>query len=447
MNYYMEYKQKLRKPEEAVKVVKSGDWVDYGFALGQPVELDKALAQRKVELKDIKVRGGLFFKPLEIIKADPKREVFTYSSWHFSGYERKLHDQGLCSYIPMIYRNKPFHYQKNLEVNVAFMSVTPMDKHGYFNFSLTNSATKAILEKAEIVILEINEKLPRALGGKDECIHISDVNYIVESNATDVFELPSAPLTDIDIKVANYIIDEIEDGCTIQLGIGGMPNAVGKLIAESDLQDLGMHTEMLVDAYYEIYEAGKLTNKFKNIDNGKGAWSFCVGSKKLYEWVDNNPGLAAYPINYTNSPYIMAQNDKLRTINNCVEIDLFGQTSSESAGTRQISGTGGQLDFVTGGYISKVGKSFVCFSSTYTDRKTGEIKSRIVPTLPSGEIVTDPRTQANFFVTEWGKVNLAGRSTWERAEMIISIAHPNFREELIKAAKEMNIWRRSNKIT
>lgn len=446
MSFMDEYRQKLRTPEEAVKVIKSGDWVDYDFGHAHPVALDKALAARKDELRDIKVRGTLALRPLEIVNVDPQREVFTYSSWHFSGYERKLHDQGLCNYIPMIYRNKPLFYRKSLEVDVAMISVTPMDKHGYFNFSLTNSASRAITEKAKIVIVEINEKLPRALGGREECIHISEVDYIVEGDNPDLPVLPPAGPTEIDKKIARFIVDEIEDGSTIQLGIGGMPNTVGTLIAESDLKDLGCHTEMLVDAYLAMYKAGKLTNKHKNIDTGRGAWTFCVGSKDLYEWVDDNPGLASYPVSYTNAPHVMAQNDKMVTINNCVEVDLFGQASSESAGTRQISGTGGQLDFLTGGYMSNGGKSFICFTSTYTDKKTGEVKSRVVPTLPPGETVTDPRTQAHYLVTEWGKADLAGRSTWERAERIINIAHPDFHEELIKAAEKMNIWRRTNKI-
>ncbi|KKM10022.1 4-hydroxybutyrate CoA-transferase [Clostridiales bacterium PH28_bin88] len=446
MSFMDEYRQKLRTPEEAVKVIKSGDWVDYDFGHAHPVVLDKALAARKDELRDIKVRGCLALRPLEIVNVDPKREVFTYSSWHFSGYERKLHDQGLCNYIPMIFRNKPLFYRKSLEVDVAMISVTPMDQHGYFNFSLTNTASKAITEKAKIVIVEVNEKLPRALGGQEESIHISEVDYIVEGDNPDLPVLPPPEPTEIDKKIASLIVEEIEDGSTIQLGIGGMPNTVGTLIAESDLKDLGCQTEMLVDAYLAMYKAGKLTNKRKNIDKGKGTWSFCVGSKELYEWVDNNPGLAAYPVNYTNNPWVMAQNDKMITINNCVEVDLFGQASSESSGTRHISGTGGQLDFLTGGYMSNGGKSFICFSSTYTDKKTGEVKSRVVPTLPSGEIVTDPRTQAHYLVTEWGKADLAGRSTWERVERIINIAHPDFREDLIKAAEKMNIWRQTNKI-
>ena len=442
---YLEYKAKLKTSEEAARVVRNGDWVDYNFGLNIPKLFDKALADRKEELNDIKVRGLLSLRPLKIIEKDPNRETFTYMSWHFSGYERKLHDKGLCDYIPMVYRNKPSLYRNHLDVDVAIVSVSSMDKHGYFNFSLSNSATKAVLDKARVVIVETNSKFPKAMGGIEECIHISEVDIIIEGENEDIIELKSPAINETDKAVARCIVKEIEDGSTIQLGIGSMPNAVGKLIASSDLKDLGMHTEMLADAYLEIFKSGKLTNRKKNIDKGKGVWSFCMGSKELYEWVDENPGLASFPVNYTNSPEVMAQNDKLITINNCVEVDLYGQINAESSAMRQISGTGGQLDFLTGGYMSQGGKSFICMASTYTDRKTGQMKSRIIPNLPTGGIVTDPRSQAYYLVTEYGMANLAGRSTWERAEMVIEIAHPDFREELIKSAEAMKIWRKSNR--
>lgn len=445
MDYKHEYGLKVTTAAEAVKVVKSGDWVDYNFALAQPVMLDKALAARKEELRDVKVRGGFALRPREIISVDSTREHFCYNSWHLSGYERRMSDQGLCDYIPMIYRNLPLYYRKSLDVDVAMFTVAPMDSNGYFNFSLTNSASKAITEKAKVIILEINNKLPMALGGQENCIHISDVDYIVEGDNLDLPVISSVEVSDIDRKIAQFIVGEIENGSTIQLGVGALPNAVGTMIAESDLKDLGIHTEMLVDAYLSMFRAGKITNKLKNIDKGKSVWSFCVGSKELYDWVDGNTEFAAYPIDYTNDPHTMALNDKLITINNCVEVDILGQVTSETSGSRQISGTGGQLDFLTGGYMSSGGKSFICFTSTFTDKKTGELKSRIVGGLPSNSVVTNPRTQAHYLVTEWGMVDLAGRSMWERAERIISIAHPDFRDELIKNAEKLGIWRKTNK--
>lgn len=445
MNFADEYKVKLRTADEAVRVVKSGDWVDYGFGAGQPVLLDEALAKRKSELRDVKVRSALSLRPRQVVEADPDGEAFTFCSWHFSGYDRKLHDQGLCHYIPMIYRNQPRFYRNDLAVDVAMLAVAPMDKHGFFNFSLSNSSSKAILETAKVVILEINDQLPYAFGGSEECIHISEVDFIVAGGSFPVPQLPAAAPDAIDEIVARLIVDDIVDGSTIQLGIGGMPNAVGNLIAASDVKNLGMHTEMLVDAYLTMYEKGKLTNKCKTVDPGKGVWAFCVGTQALYDWVDHNPLLASKPVDYTNDPRVLAQIDNFVSVNNCVEVDLYGQVSSESSGSRQISGTGGQLDFVTGAYQSRGGKSYICFRSSFEDKKSGQKASRVVPTLPTAGIATVPRTQVHYLVTEWGKVNLAGCSTWERAEKIISIAHPDFRDELIAQAQQLNIWRRSNK--
>lgn len=445
MGLMEQYRAKLVSAGQAVSVVKSGDWVDYNFGLAQPVTLDKALAARKDGLQDVNVRGGLALQPLHIVEADPKREHFCYNSWHLSGYERKLSDQGLCHYIPMIYRNMPLFYRKSLEVDVAMFTVAPMDAQGNFSFSLTNSASKAIAEKAKIVILEINERLPVVAGGRENCIHISAVDFIVEGDNPELPVIAPAAVSAVDKKIAAIILDNIQDGATIQLGVGALPNAVGTMIAESDLKNLGMHTEMLVDAFMTMAKAGKITNLAKNIDTGKGIFSFCAGSRELYDWVNANPTLASMPIDYANDPHTMAQNDNLVTINNCIEVDLFGQVTSETSGSRQISGTGGQLDFLTGGYMSKGGKSFICFTSTFTDKRTGQMYSRIQPHLPECAVVTNPRTQAHYLVTEWGIADLAGRSTWERAERIISIAHPAFCEDLIKGAEKLGIWRQSNK--
>lgn len=446
MDYHSEYRLKLKTPDEAVQLVKSGDWVDYGMNHNMPELLDEALSKRVGELRDVKVRGGVMPKPLKIVEADPERTSFIYNSWHFSTPERRYHDKGLCNYLPMTYRSQATFYRKYLEVDVACIAVTPMDKHGYFNLSLTNSSTRAVIDKAKTVILEVNEHLPWACGGYGELVHISEVDAVVEGPHEPLAVLSPVEPTEADMKIAEMICSQVRDGSVIQLGIGAMPNLVGKMLAESDVKDLGMHTEMLCDAYLDMYKAGKLTNRNKSIDWGKGVWSFGLGSKELYDWVDHNPGLASYPVEYTNSPWVMAQHDRLIAINGCIEVDLYGQVNAESVGSRHISGTGGQLDFVTGALMAREGKSLVCMSSTYTNRRTGEVTSRVVPVLPSGSIVTDPRSQAMYIVTEWGMVNLAGRSTWERAEMIISIAHPDFRDDLIRHAGKMNIWRRSNRI-
>ncbi len=443
MNFFQEYQQKLRTPEEAVKVVKSGDWVDYSLGLGWPVLLDQALANRKDELEDIKIRGYLALQPIAAVEADPNREVFTYNSWHCGGYERKLVDKGLCNYIPMIFRNVGAYYERYLTVNVAMMAVPPMDQHGYFNFSLNAATAKSTLQAADVVILEINENLPRVFGGRDECIHISEVDMIVEGPHSPLATLASPPATEIDQKIAELVVSEMVDGSTVQLGIGGMPNAVGQMIAKSDLKDLGIHTEMLVDAYLDMFEAGKITNKKKNIDKNKGYFGFGIGSQRLYDWARENPGLVTAPTDYVNAPSVIAQLDNFVSINNCIAVDLYGQICAETAGTRHISGTGGQLDFLTGAFDSKGGKSFICMTSSFTD-KEGNLQSRFKPVF-NGDIATDPRSQGFYLVTEYGLANLSGLSTWEKAEKLISLAHPEHRDGLIKAAEQQKIWRKSNK--
>ncbi|WP_278872280.1 acetyl-CoA hydrolase/transferase family protein [Anaerotignum lactatifermentans] len=445
MNFAEEYKRKLKTPEEAVKLVKDGDWVDYSVGIGFPVLLDAALAKRKDELRDIKIRGSLAMQPIQAVEQDRERRTFTYNSWHCSGYERKLCDEGLCNYIPMIFRNMASYYRRYLTVNVAMISVAPMDNKGFFNFSMVNCTTRAILDAADLIILEVNEHMPHVYGGQEDCIHISEVDVVVEGEHKPLAQLPVPPATEIDEKIASLLLPHIPDGATIQLGIGGMPNSVGKLMAESDLKDLGMHTELLSDGFVDLYEAGKLTNSRKTLHRGKGVFGIALGSQRLYDWVGENQGLLSFPMDYVNQPSVMAQMENMISINNCIAIDLYGQVSSESAGTRHISGTGGQLDFSTGAYDAPGGKGFICMTSSYRD-KAGNLKSRILPKFTEGDIITTPRTQAFYIVTEYGIVNLAGRSTWERAELLISLAHPDFRDELIAAADKQKIWRNSNRI-
>lgn len=445
MNFAEEYKRKLRTPEEAVKLVKDGDWVDYSVGIGFPVLLDAALAKRKDELRDIKIRGSLAMQPIQAVEQDKERRTFTYNSWHCSGYERKLCDEGLCNYIPMIFRNMASYYRRYLTVNVAMISVAPMDSKGFFNFSMVNCTTRAILDAADLIILEVNEHMPHVYGGQEDCIHISEVDVVVEGAHKPLAQLPIPPATEIDEKIASLLLPHIPDGATIQLGIGGMPNSVGRLMAESDLKDLGMHTELLSDGFVDLYEAGKLTNSRKTLHRGKGVFGIALGSQRLYDWVGENQGLLSFPMDYVNQPSVMAQMENMISINNCIAIDLYGQVSSESAGTRHISGTGGQLDFSTGAYDAPGGKGFICMTSSYRD-KAGNLKSRILPKFTQGDIITTPRTQAFYIVTEYGIVNLAGRSTWERAELLISLAHPDFRDELIAAADKQKIWRNSNRI-
>lgn len=445
MSFTEEYQRKLVPAEEAAKVVKSGDWVEYShFACAPPV-MDEALARRKDELFGVKIRAvTTLFRP-KVCTVDPEGTHFIYNSWHMSGAERKLHDEGLCTYIPIFYCEVPQYYQRYLEPDVAIMQVAPMDKHGFFNFGPSNSFQKAQCDRAKTVIVEVNEQMPVCLGGSHESIHISQVDYIVEGISKPLPQVPNPVITETDKVIASLVMEEIEDGACLQLGIGGMPNAVGKMIAESDLKDLGVHTEMLADSYVDMYESGRITNARKTVDRGKMVYTFAMGTSKLYEFLDKNPMLASYPVDYTNNPFIVAQNDKVVAINNALEVDLYGQVASESSGTRHISGTGGQFDFIYGAFRSQGGKGFICLTSTYTD-KDGNLQSRIRPTLTPGTIVTCPRSATFYVITEYGKAMLKGLSNWERAEALINIAHPKFRDELVEEARKMNIWKATNKL-
>ena len=447
MDFKASYQQKLATPEQAAALVKSGDWVDYGWTTGTPVAVDAAIAKRLPELKDVKFRGGILMWVPEIFKIENPAEHFSWNSWHMGGIERKAVAQGFSFYSPIRYSELPRYYRDMPEdVDVAVFQVAPMDNHGYFNFGPNASHMAAVCERSKKVIVEVNKNMPVCLGGSEVGVHIDDVDMIVEGDSPAIAQLGGggAP-TEVDQAVAKLIVEQIPNGACLQLGIGGMPNAVGSMIAQSDLKDLGVHTEMYVDAFVDISMAGKITGAHKQIDKGRQTYAFGAGTQKLYDFLDGNPACMSAPVDYTNDIRSISALDNFISINNAVDIDLFGQVNAESAGTKNISGAGGQLDFVLGAYLSHGGKSFICMSSSFMDKKTGQMQSRIRPTLANGSIVTDTRANVHYFVTEYGMVNLKGLSTWQKAEALISVAHPDFREQLIQEAEKMHIWRRSNK--
>ena len=440
------YQEKLVSAEKAASVIKSGDWVDYGWTTATPIAVDKEIAKRLPELTDVNFRGGILMWVPEIFKIENPAEHMTWNSWHMSGIERKAIAQGFCYYAPLRYSELPRYYRESQnKPDVAVFQVSPMDEHGFFNFGPNASHMAAVCETSKVVIVEVNENMPVCFGGTEEGVHISHVDMIVEGDNPAIAEMGgAAAASDVDEAVAKLILEEIPDGACLQLGIGGMPNAVGALIAKSDLKDLGVHTEMYVDAFVDIANAGKITGARKNIDKGRQVYAFGAGTKKLYDYLNKNPECMSAPVDYTNDVRTIASLDNFMSINNAVDLDLFGQVNAESAGIKHISGAGGQLDFVLGAYLSKGGKSFICCSSTFK-KKDGTLESRIVPTLAPGSIVTDTRANIHYLVTEYCKVNLKGLSTWQKTEAIISVAHPQFRDQLIAEAEKMHIWRASNK--
>lgn len=438
--YASELKRKTITAERAAELVRSNSWVDYGFGLGQPELFDRALAARIGKLEGVKIRGCLAMRPRAVVEADPEGRHAAYLSWYFSGLERALHDRGLCQHIPMNFGEAPDYYRRFNHVDVAVLKTTPMDQQGFFNFGPSVTYHKAITEKARSVIVETNAAMPYVYG-LENAVHISEVAHVIDGGSSPLPTLQNPPAGPVEQKVAELIAPEIEDGACIQIGIGAMPNAVCELLAGSPIKDLGVHTEMFVDSLMTLYRAGKVTGAHKHFNRYQMSYCFAAGSTQLYEFLDRNPACFAGPVDYTNLPHHIMQNDRAVSICNAAQIDLSGQTCSESAGVRQISGTGGQLQFIRGAYAARGGKAFICLSSTY--ERGGRRESRIVARIADCNVVTTPRTDVMYVVTEYGMVNLKGKSVPERARALIGIAHPDFREELERSAREYRLLPRS----
>lgn len=418
--------------QAAAELVQSNMWLDYGAALCQPDVFDQALAARSGELANVKIRSCLSLKPRAVLEADPEGKHFHWFSWHFSGYDRRKHDAGCCNYVPLNLGEVPDYYRRFIDpVDIVVLKTCPPDENGFLNFGPTNMWHRALAGRAKIVIAETTHTLPHVYGEQNG-VHLSEVDYLMEGDDQPIPELPNPPPSGVDRAVAKQIAAEIDDGACLQIGIGGMPNAVCSLLLESGVRDLGIHTEMLTDGILSLYKAGQITGINKALDPGRIVFTFALGSQELYEATNRNPDFLCYPVDYTNAPETIMWNKKVVAINNTTQVDLQGQVASESDGHRHISGTGGQLQFVRGAYASRGGKSFICLSSTY--EKRGQRRSRIVVEFPPGTIVTSPRTDVMYIVTEYGMVNLKGKSVAERTKALISIAHPDFRDDLEREA-------------
>jgi acyl-CoA hydrolase len=418
--------------KKAAGFVQSGMWLDYAAGLAQPDVFDSALAARKDELRGVKIRSCLTTRSRAVVECDPEGAHFIWISTHFSGYDRKKHDAGLANYLPVNLGEIPDYYRRFIDpVDILIVKVAPMDKDGNFNFGPSNLWHRAIIERARMVIVEECSAVPHA-HGPGNAVHVSEVDYIIDGDAVPLTELPSAAPTEVDRAVARQIINEIADGACLQIGIGGMPNAVCSQLAQSGIRDLGIHTEMLTTGLVDLYRAGLVSGHHKQLDPGKVTYSFALGSQESYGTINNNPDFHCCPVDYTNLPHMIMQNHNVVAINNTTQIDLQGQAASESDGHRHISGTGGQAQFVRGAYASKGGKAFICLASTY--EKKGERRSRIALSLTPGNIVTTTRSDMMYVVTEYGMANLKGKCIAERAHALINLAHPDFREGLERDA-------------
>ena len=435
-----EYKKKLITAEQAAALVQDGDRVSYGLGCSAPYDIDIEIGKRAKDLHGVEIVATTVVKdePYAAYLNSDSNEQIRFASAHMNGFDRKMAKDGRCWFIPILFNELPKYWEN---IDKLIIQVHPMDKWGNFNLGPQASDLRGLIRAAKTIILEVNQNMPKALGYETE-LNLCDVDYVVEGSNHQMPQIPNRPGNELDAKIADYIIPMIENGSTLQLGIGGIPSAVGKKLAESDVKDLSGHTEMLVDSYVDLYEAGKITGN-KNRDKGKIIYAFAGGTQRLYDFIDDNQIVFNAPVSYVNNVGVVASIDKFISINGCIDLDLYGQVNAETAGYQQISGTGGQLDYLTGAAMSKGGAAFICMTSSFAG-KDGVRKSRIVPHF-GGDIVTDPRSQAFWIVTEYGAVNLAGASSWERAERLISIAHPDFRDELIAAAQKQNIWRPSAK--
>lgn len=420
-------------PEQAAELaVRDGDWVDYGFGAGFPELMDKALAARKGKVKDVKIRGGLVIRPrIEVVEADPEQESFHYYSWHIGDYERKLQSRGLVEFLPTMLRSLPVLYRQHIRVDVAFVPVSRPDENGYCGLGISNYCWRTIFENARTVVFEINEHYPRLQGvDGSHRVHLSEADYVVEGEHEPMPQRTYRAASETDRKIAELVMGEIPDGAVLSLGVGGVPFTVASMVAESDLKDIGCHTGTISDAFMMMYRAGKLTNARKEFDTGLSTWNLAMGSQELYDWLDAEPEIF-HPgdLDYVHDPYRIAQMKNVISINGGVQLDLMGQENGETAGTRQLSGIGGQMDFLEGAYRSIGGKGFICMNSSRVT-KDGQRKSNILPFIPGGSTVSAPRTMIQYVATEYGVVKLSGLSVRERAEAMISVAHPDFREEL-----------------
>jgi acyl-CoA hydrolase len=421
--------------EQVLNLVKSNDEIVVGMAANEPQEFMKNLHIIADRVKNVTVTNCLPIVEAEFFTNEKLRDSFFLDSWFYTKTLRTVSKNGNISFIPNHLHLAGSRRLDHKAPNIFITAATPPDKHGFMSLSTSNVYEKQMVEEADIVIFEINPNFPRTFGDMEVSIH--DVDYLVEVD----YEVPTLPYTEPnekDMVIGKLIADKINDGDSIQLGIGGIPNAVAKSLIHK--KDLGIHTEMFTSGMIDLIEAGVITGKKKTLHKGKHVCCFAMGSKALYEYIDNNPSVMILPGSYVNDPAVMALNDNQVSINATIEIDLTGQCASEAVGTRQISGTGGQADTAIGAQNAKNGRSFIALYSTATvkNKVTGEIEevSKIVPTLQPGAAVSLSRNDVDYVVTEYGIVRLRGTNIRERAKLLISIAHPKFREQLLKDAIE-----------
>jgi acyl-CoA hydrolase len=426
-SHEQEYRQKLCSPEEAAATVKSGDHLCFPIFAGEPTLFVRALAARKHELEGVVVNQQHHLCP-DYFTEDSVPHI-KVNAWFTSHVSRQAVQKGWADFVPNAFYEVPRLLREYWPVDVAGTVVSPMDEHGFFTCSLSVAYTMEAIKKAAKVVVQVNPSAPRTHGNCH--IHVSQVDHIVECHEPLVEQHP-VTISPVEEAIGNYIAERIDDGATLQLGFGGIPNTVAKALLHK--KDLGIHTELLTDGMVDLMVSGAVNNSRKTLHAGKTIATFALGTQRLYEFMNENPMIEMHPVDYTNDPTIIGKNDKMVSINATIEVDLLGQCCSESFGHLQWSGTGGQADFVRGANVSKGGQSFITTAST---AKHGTI-SCIVPILTPGASVTTSKNDVDHVVTEFGVAKLRGQTARQRALNLIAIAHPDFRRELTEAARRMN---------
>ncbi|MGM9574509.1 MAG: acetyl-CoA hydrolase/transferase family protein [Oscillospiraceae bacterium] len=431
-DYNALYAQKLTSAQALAEQVQSGWLLGMDTGPSQTPAIMSAIADkvRNSDIKGVQVQTLLDIYPFEFYADDSLAGKMTGYSWFSSGGARKAVNGGYADLFPTYYRDIPRHIRAEYEYDAFCVAVSPMDSHGYFSLALNGSYAEAMIDKAKRIFIEVNEKQPRCLCGTQ--LHISQVDAIVE-NTHELPVLPPVVLDETSITIGNLIAEQIPDGACIQLGIGAIPDATGMALKAK--KDLGIHTEMFTDSMVELIECGAVNNSKKQIHRGKTVTTFAYGSKRIYDFIDDNPTVEVLPVDYVNDPEVICRNDNMISINAALEVDFFGQVCAESVGTKHMSGSGGQVDYVRGACQSKGGKSFIAFTST---AKGGTI-SKIKPILTPGAICTTSKNDVDYIVTEYGIAHLRGRSLSDRTRQLIAIAHPDFRDELTFEAKKRGI--------
>ncbi len=425
------YKSKVISVDDAIAMIKSGDTICAAQCANAPVGLLGSLHKIKGRVKDVTLWHSIGFRTYPFYTEPDMTDSLLYEAWFYGPAERALHPTGRVTHQPCHLSQCAGKKLSRRSPNVFWGTATRPDKHGNLSLSLGVVFERDVLEKADCVVLEINDNMPRTFG--DTILNVQDIDFFVE-NTCPLLELPAEEPGPLDQQIGDAIAELVEDGSTIQLGIGRIPNAVALRLFEK--KDLGVHSEMLTDSMVDLYHAGVVTNKLKTLCPNKMIGSFALGTRKLYDFIDDNPTVELRVGRWANDPYVVGQNYRMVSINSCLQVDLTGQVCSESIGSRQISGTGGQWDTAAGAQRSAEGKSFITMHST---AKAGTI-STIVPALDTGAVVSLHRNDVDNVVTEYGVAPLRGRNIRERVGSLIAIAHPKFRGELKDKARDLKLW-------